>query len=276
MNDHRAELDALLAGKAMGALEPDESTRLEELLAQLPDVDAEEFDRLVGEVTAALATSSPNTMPPELLERIARKGQEMVAQSDPGRPRVLDGLQSNAATPPTTRGGSGWVTWSGWAVAAVMSALWLGGMGQAEAPPEPTLAELRAELIEASGDAVEVAWSATEDPAATGATGDVVWSNTSQSGMMRFVGLEANDPSQLRYQLWIFDSARDERFPIDGGLFDVQPGATEVLVPVDARLLVNQPTLFAVTVERSDGVVVSDRGRIVVIAPMADLSQAGQ
>jgi hypothetical protein len=81
---------------------------------------------------------------------------------------------------------------------------------------------------------------------------------------MRLQGLAANDPGVVQYQLWIFDKARDAKYPVDGGVFDVTGG--EVVVPIVAKLHVEQPTLFAVTVERPGGVVVSDRKRIAIVA----------
>lgn len=281
MTERRVEFDELRAGRAIGELEPDESARLEELGREFDDDD--DFDRLIGEVTASLAAGSAEAMPVDLYDRIAAAGEKALGVAPKDTPeRTLKVVRDEPKKQGASRAGAGFMAWSGWAVAAAMAALWIGGVGQQQPPPPPgpevppTLAEIRSQLIDGQGDAVEVAWTATEDPAAASATGDVVWSNTDQAGVMRFVGLEANNPAELRYQLWIFDAARDERYPIDGGLFDVAPGQTEVLVPVDARLQVREPTLFAVTVETPDGVVVSDRERIVVVAPMADQSQAGQ
>jgi anti-sigma-K factor RskA len=122
----------------------------------------------------------------------------------------------------------------------------------------------RASLV-ASGEAQTIAWTATPDPAATGATGDVVWSQARQAGYMRFVGLAPNDPREYQYQLWIFDKDRDQAFPVDGGVFDVT-STGEVIVPIAAKLHVGEATLFAVTIERPGGVVVSKRERIVVTA----------
>ena len=51
---------------------------------------------------------------------------------------------------------------------------------------------------------------------------------------------------------------------VDGGVFDV-PACGSVVLPIKAKLEVKQPTLFAVTVEKPGGVVVSDR-RIAILA----------
>jgi anti-sigma-K factor RskA len=82
---------------------------------------------------------------------------------------------------------------------------------------------------------------------------------------MRFVGLRRNDAAREQYQLWIFDGRRDQRYPVDGGVFDAD-GRDEIVVPIRARLPVGTPLAFAVTLERAGGVVVSDRERVVVIA----------
>jgi hypothetical protein len=136
------------------------------------------------------------------------------------------------------------------------------------APPPRvrTPGERRAELLAQDPDAMTIGWSATPDPAAKGAGGDVVWSEARQQGYMRIRGLAANDPKAAQYQLWIFDGRRDQAHPVDGGVFDVVDG--EVVVPIRAAIQVFEPKLFAVTVERPGGVVVSKRERIVLTAAL--------
>ena len=95
--------------------------------------------------------------------------------------------------------------------------------------------------------------------------GDVVWSNDRQEGYLRLASLEANDPGQVQYQLWIFDGRRHVFNAVDGGVFDVAPGG-ELVVPIDPKLAVFEPVLFAITSEPPGGVVVSDRSRIATLA----------
>jgi len=64
--------------------------------------------------------------------------------------------------------------------------------------------------------------------------------------------------------LWIIDPSRDEK-PIDGGVFDITSDI-ESIVPINAKLAVGQPTVFAITVEKPGGVVVSDQKRLPLIA----------
>ncbi|MGL4551943.1 MAG: anti-sigma factor domain-containing protein, partial [Gemmataceae bacterium] len=94
--------------------------------------------------------------------------------------------------------------------------------------------------------------------------GAVAWNNARQEGYLRLDGLPPNDPRVSQYQLWIFDADRDERYPVDGGVFDVP--AAGAVVPIRAKLGVGRPTLFAVTRERPGGVVVSDRRAVVLAA----------
>jgi len=102
---------------------------------------------------------------------------------------------------------------------------------------------------------------------AGGGAGDVVWDRHRQRGYLLLRGFVANDPARARYQLWIFDGARDDRYPVDGGTFDVPPGHQEVVIPVKATLPVVKPVAFAVTVEKPGGAVVSLREKLVAFAP---------
>lgn len=104
-------------------------------------------------------------------------------------------------------------------------------------------------------------------PIASGdvSVGEVVWNRADGSGVLR---LRVNDPAALKgghFQLWIFDTARNEHLPIDGGVIEVQPGQTEVLVPIDPSLPVGRAAAFAVTRELAGGSVVSNRQRLVAV-----------
>jgi anti-sigma-K factor RskA len=123
----------------------------------------------------------------------------------------------------------------------------------------------REDLVKKPGTTT-VAWSSTADPASKAASGDVVWNASLQQGYMRFRGLAKNDPNVAQYQLWIFDKTRDDKYPVDGGVFDVDKETGDVVVPIRPKIKVDDATLFAVTVERPGGVVVSKRERIVVTA----------
>ncbi len=132
-------------------------------------------------------------------------------------------------------------------------------------PDEKSPADARAELLATASDVTTIPWTATTDPNGVNASGDVVWSAAAQKGYMRFTGLAPNDATQIQYQLWIFDKNRPQETPVDGGVFDVS-STGEVIIPITAKLSVAEPVLFAVTIEKPGGVVVSKRERIVVTA----------
>jgi hypothetical protein len=131
-------------------------------------------------------------------------------------------------------------------------------------PAPPTPAAERAALL-SQPDSIKVTLGATKDPGAAGMSGDVVWNPVTQQGFLHFVGLRPNDPQMHQYQLWIFDATRDQRYPVDGGVFDVPANAGEVVVPIRALLPVRTPKAFAVTMEKPGGVVVSGRQHVVAL-----------
>lgn len=96
------------------------------------------------------------------------------------------------------------------------------------------------------------------------ARGEACFDPETGEGVLFIEGLAPNDPAVEQYQLWIFDRNRDERYPVDGGVFDVC-GQGRAVIPVRAKLRVGDPILFAVTVEPPGGSVVSAR-RIALVA----------
>lgn len=244
------------------------SRDLDQLLAAAPPAAR---DALAGAAAAiTLASRLPvEPLPASLRDTLVAKGRATVRETAQRRVVPLAERRPPPAVP--TAG-----TRMGWYAAAAsmllaVAAWWpkLATDGPVQPPPVPTLAEQRAALLAAADAALELPWSGTEDPASAAVAGDVVWDPVTQTGYMRFTGLPTNDPGEQQYQLWIFDGTRDDRFPVDGGVFDVPAGADEVVVPIRAKLPVRSAALFAVTVEKPGGVVVSSRERIVALAQVA-------
>jgi len=96
--------------------------------------------------------------------------------------------------------------------------------------------------------------------------GEVIWDGARQQGYLTLAGLQSNAETGRQYQLWIFDGTRDDRYPVDGGVFDVPPGDQPVTIPIRPALKVSQPMAFAVTLEPAGGVVVSDRQHLMALA----------
>jgi anti-sigma-K factor RskA len=255
-------LTALLAENATEGLDSDESRELSALLEEYADVDADELARPAAALQiAALARSGRlEPMPRDLRQRLDAAADEFFAA--PARSNVVQ-LQRPAAAdaPPGERRRR---DWAGWATAAALLVALIAVYDRAP-DPQPTVAEQRADLIATTDDTVVIAWAPSQEDGYQQVSGDVVWSDRQQRGFLRFVGLTANDPERAQYQLWIIDPERDAR-PVDGGVFDVPTGSSEVVVAIDAKLAVARPTAFAVTLEQPGGVVVSD-GPLLIVAP---------
>lgn len=205
----------------------------------------EAWELLAGSLAAELCEPFAQSLPKGL--------RESILAAAPSAP-----LQAQA--PPRKWS---WITATGWVTAAALLLAWwsFGSVSRTK-----TFAERRSELLGRGADSLRVEWAKSEHPDAKSAAGDVVWSPGLQEGFMRFRGLRPNDPTKEQYQLWVFDATRDDRYPVDGGVFDVPAGSEEVIVPIHATLHVEKPVLFAVTRERPGGVVVSDRSQLVIAA----------
>lgn len=129
--------------------------------------------------------------------------------------------------------------------------------------PELSAAQKREQFLASAQDMVQTSWTSAKNEKEI--IGDIVWSNAQQQGYMRFRGLPVNDPNKESYQLWIVDETQNQKTPLSGGVFDVSETG-EVVIPIDAQLKVRKPKIFAVSKEKSGGVVVSDPSRIVAVA----------
>lgn len=241
-------LESLTIDDALGLLDETEHEQLVDLRRRTGMRSDESYELTAA--FASLAGPIDEEMPAHLREKIVGEGRRQVRarSASPGSvaPRSARGPRPRRQLWP-------WIAVASLAVAVVG---WWPRLqpSPTTVPADPTGASV-----------VEREWTPTDDPAARGLNGEVLWDNATQTGTMRFVGLEPNDPSESQYQLWIFDATRDERHPVDGGVFDVAEGG-ETVVPIHAAVEVREPTLFAVTVEPPGGVVVSDRSRVVAVA----------
>jgi hypothetical protein len=248
-----------------------------DVLDRATDAHLREFERAAAAATLA-GLAAPEALPAELKARLTQQANAIAAAASPA---VLSfnaanvGLAAREGRP--ARGFA-----LGWLAAAACLVLALFGWlrhpaevatpvahGQFEQPPgqvtppvEP--ASARAALL-ARADSVKITLRATKDPAAMGVTADVVWDPATQKGFAHFAGLKSNDPQVQQYQLWIFDATRDQRYPVDGGVFDVPANSPDVVIPIRATLPIREAAAFAVTVEKPGGVVVSDLNHVVAL-----------
>ncbi|MCB1025007.1 MAG: anti-sigma factor [Acidobacteria bacterium] len=271
----------LLADQAIFGLSAQEKTEFDSLSVEFPDL-AEDFS--LEEAAAAIAFSGVEdleVMPAGLHSSIMKDAEKyFAAASDP----IISGVETNE---PREEARSERVVFEtparpfwqslGWAFAAVACAalianVWFTRVQPIEMVKNPpvtgtpapklSLAQKRDQFLASAKDLFKAPVSSpTEDK---DLSGEIVWSDTEQTGYMTFKGLPVNDKTKEAYQLWIFDETQDEKTPVDGGVFNVDKNG-EVIIPIDAKLLVKKPKMFAVTVEKPGGVVVSKREKIVAL-----------
>ena len=279
MNDEKDEvmLD-LLCKQAVYGLTKEETRQLEQL-------EKDGFDAGSFEMTAAaigLIDLKAEQMPDHLQAKILADANDFFARNT-----VIETADTDA--PPqreiqlvdTTRRGS-FMDWFGWAVAAaacialavnLYSTRDLTQVAGGGPTPTPTQeekldpAQQRQRLMDSPGQVIMAELKKGNVKEMPEVSGDIVWSDAKQAGFLRVKGLPKNDVSKETYQLWIYDETQDKKTPIDGGIFDINADG-EVIIPIDSRLKAKNPSLFAITIEKPGGVVVSKGEKVAAMAPV--------
>ena len=260
MNENLRELiDDLLCKKVMYGLSAEEEKQLAELQRE-GGVDDESLSFELA--AASVATGSldrTEQMPAALRNRILADAEAHV-----GKPQPVADVPYYQNRVPIL----GWLGWAFAAAACVVLALNIYFTRTSPPvvviPPTPTPSpektltpgDMRQQLILSVGpDLARGTWQAV---GAAGAqpTGDVVWDDKTQTGYVRLSGLPKNDPAAKTYQLWIVAENQDPKTPVDGGTFDITTDG-EVIIPIDAKVKVQNPQAFAITLEKAGGVPVS-------------------
>jgi anti-sigma-K factor RskA len=257
----------LLCDRALFGLGDGERASLHRLLAARGDVDDASFDMVAAQLDRALhPIPADAVMPAAILARCIERVEHLAEPSPiagsirpaPAETASTSARRAAAAAavgPQKLAPGLGFAWAAGWAAAILLGAALVFSVARSARTP--------ADRPAISSVAPVIAMRKTEDPLCAAASGQIVWDADAQRGRLVVTGLEPNDPARLQYQLWIFDATRDERFPVDGGLFDV-PASGQVVIDVRPPVPIREPALFAVTVEPPGGSVVSDR-RIVLV-----------
>lgn len=274
--EQKEQLFDLLAKKAIYGLDESEARELASFDAETTELEFRSLELTAAAIhLAGLEVEEP--MPSFLRERILDSGEEFIRSRQP-----------DSAWPPpqeSTEGAASsgvfgsWFGWTGWAAAALASIalavnIWSTRLqpidvskvpSPAETPRPLTPNELREELLRSEANVYKASWGAGNVKEFSNISGDIVWSEAKQTGYMRFRGLPVNDAEKTCYQLWIFDKSQDKATPIDGGVFNVQ-NEGEVVIPITAKLRALGPEMFAITIEKPGGVVVSKREKIAALA----------
>lgn len=209
--------------------------------------------------TGADPDPAPEQLPPSLRQRLDRCADDWLNECAAQRGGPYATLARRGNTVP----------WLVAAVATVIAVLgwwprfteFQAGVAAAGGFDQWRAERARARLLATAGVG-HWAWGGASEMA----SGDIVWDARTQRGFLRLHGFVPNDPQRAQYQLWIFDAARDDRYPVDGGVFDVPPGQDEFIVPMHPTLAVSRAVAFAITVEQPGGVVVSGREKVVAFA----------
>jgi anti-sigma-K factor RskA len=247
--DIRRLLD-LLADRATQGLAVADAAELQSLLQKYPQY-AAEMHATAAITAMALGQTARSSMPAALRAKLAEQGRRELAASTPA---------TYAIQPRTAKSGGAWLPW---AIAAVCALAAVAGWWPRTVAPI-SLATQYTQLASKPG-AVTVKWAPTQDPAAKGMSGEIVWDPSSKSGFVRIRGLAKNDAASNQYQLWIFDKARGDKSPLGAGLFDVASEG-EVIVALNASLPVTQAAMFGLTLENAGGSVVPTLEHLVAVA----------
>lgn len=279
--DKRLErLTELLADEAILGLEHHEQSELDGMFSDGIGLGRDDFMKVAGLVQVGLLEQDrfgQQRMPESLRRKLVEQGQAVVAnRRTASNDAIVPGApQDDKVTPlrPRTAGASvatGKLTSAaGWLLAAMFALAFVvlrtDSTETASAPVQ--LADIGAQrsALMAESDTLVAPWTPPSEAGYEGVTGDVVWNNRRQQGYLRLAGMPANDAQQMQYQLWIVDPDRDKN-PVDGGVFNIPAGQSEVLIAIDAKLAVMDPKAFAITAEQPGGVVVS-AGPLLVVAP---------
>lgn len=254
----------LMADEATEGLSGSEHDELEHLMSAHPHP-RDGVELAAAAVALAMMGDNEEPLSSRMRAKLRSDASHFFADrwgsADVGSATVNLGLISRATPQPSVRFGRlGWL-----AVAASLLLAVLGWWRTGAPAREEPVGERYRQFVGRATDLVQAPWNTKIDEF-RGVSGKVVWSDAEQAGFMVLSGLPANT-GQRQYQLWIVDPQRDAH-PVDGGVFDVPPGGGTITIPMRARLPVRHPTVFAITLEKEGGVVVS-AGPLLVVASVA-------
>lgn len=261
MSEHSAAAsdrwEELQVARLLFGLTAEEQTEYDDLARQMPAEELDQFDTVVASLDLVWSDMPAEPMPEHLRRAIKSRAEQELA-SKPVVSLSRPSIDSRAAVQ-----ASKYLPWLVSAACLMLAVFtWISNRPAEKAAPD--VAQLRQELIAADKGLVQANWAPGTTPI-EGATGDVVWSAQRQQGFMRFHGLPVNSPAKEQYQLWIFDKNQSDKTPIDGGVFNIET-AEDAIIPIDAKLRVQDAYMFAVTIEKPGGVVVSSRERLPLLA----------
>lgn len=274
----------LLADETLFGLDREESAELAELQKRHPEWANDKSFEITAAAINLAVVGSEKPLPAHLREKLLLKADEFFGEpKEDTHAQIVPQFTESAATQTVREVVSepkpfGW-NWLGWAFAALaLVALGINVWTTRTKPrteivanqpvittptPEPSMEEKRRQLISSSNDIVQTEWKSPTDE--NKVLGDIVWSNSKQQGYVKFRDLPVNEADEKSYQLWISDAARNEKTPVSAGVFNVTKTG-EIIIPIDVALKIKNPKQFALTREKSGGVMVSKLDDVVAVA----------
>ncbi len=293
MEKEKERMLELLADRTLFGLTEAETAELENLFDKFPEFKADDSFEMAAAAINLIHLQMEDSLPSHLHSKLESQAAEFFGATPKAREFTnLENRQSADSAESEIAGNiyeipartSVW-QWLGWAVAVAACVvlainLWLThSQPQTEIArnsetvktpeiiktptPELTAAQKREQLIAGAPDVIQTNWTSPNDKGKI--LGDVVWSNSEQKGYIRLHGLPVTNSGEETYQLWIVDESRSEKTPLSGGVFNINEQG-DIVIPIQAQLEVKKPKEFAITKEKSGGVVVSKPERTVAIA----------
>jgi anti-sigma-K factor RskA len=271
-NTEEIRLD-LLMKKAVEGLTANEEKELQKLEAAAY-ANADESFEVTAAAISLVDIDASEQLPMHLRAKILSDADKFFSpvelhETIPAEKRSASGVSHKPKTSLLNRLGWAFAAVACMALAANIYFTRIQPDARVNVPPTPTPEQMltpaqeRERLMATAGDLITATWSPGDAKAPQNVAGDVVWSNSQQKGFVRFRGLPMNDKTKATYQLWIVDEGRGAKLAVDGGVFDANESG-EIIVPIDAKLSIRKPVVFAVTSEEPGGVVQSDRPMVVV------------
>lgn len=275
IDEHPNDLDRLLelmAKEASGGISIDESAERDELLRAHPDVDRDEMLEVAALTQLAFLKKSGSEnlkLPDHLKRKIVDRGRAAVAGS-PRQDNIVSFASATRAESAPSKQPSNAGSMSGrlgWAAAAALALVLL--VDRVIMPNDSRTTDLAAQVasLNTAPGTLTAAWQTPDALGFENVAGKVIWNSEQQRGYMLLSGMPVNRPGQSQYQLWIVAPSRDAN-PVDGGVFDVLQTNGDIIVPINAKLFIEDPKAFAITREQPGGVVVS-KGPLLVVAPIS-------
>ena len=250
--------EELQAGHALADMDSQELAAWRELANEQNIAPDSTLEWIAAQLEIESAQKSPESIPSSLVATLIRQAQER--QTPPAAASEVIAFPTSPARPSRQ-------SWWGWAVAAVLAVLLTIQSLQKPATitsPAP-LEVTQALFLRETSDIIRLPLSGTTGDYAM-AKGEVQWSDTKQQGYLVLEDLPVNNPQKQQYQLWIVDPKRDE-IPVDGGVFDITTsGDSPVVIEIHAKLTIQAPQAFVITVEQPGGVVRSKQEIVAGIA----------